>query len=162
MNHGLLKTSKQLTLPLNEDPKHCLHHGPNETCYKSGDTRVNINPYVTTLYTIMLRSHNKIAKKLRHLNEHWMDEKIFQTARKINSGLYQKIVYEEWLPVVLGENIANQINAEKFTATNIPNGVSNEFATAGIRFYNSMMPGDLITTSRIWSFETNYLKVADV
>ena len=94
-----------------------------------------------------MRSHNNIAKELRVLNSHWDDEKLFQTAREINIALYQQIIYGEWMHIVLGDNIANQINNERFsTYDGNKAGVSNEFATAAIRFYNSMMPGDLFIT----------------
>lgn len=133
------------TLPINTNKNQCINPDYNHACYKSGDTRVNSNPYVTVLYTIFLRSHNNIAKQLKVLNEKWSDEKLYQTARKINIEIYQRIVYEEWMKIVLGENVANSINNENFRATTDKenDGVSNEFATAAIRFYNSMMPGDV-------------------
>lgn len=123
-------------------------------CYKSGDSRVNINPYATTLYTVFLRSHNQIARRIAKSKSTWNDEHIFQAARQLNTAIYQKIIYTEWANVVLGENEAFQIRTEEFSAKfkKLYRAVSNEFATAGIRFYYSMMPGELKTTKDVQYF----------
>lgn len=123
-------------------------------CYKSGDSRVNINPYATTLYTIFLRSHNQIALRIAKGKQAWKDERIFQAARKINTAIYQKIVFNEWANVVLGNVEAALIRMEDFSAKfkKSYRAVSNEFATAGIRFYYSMMPGELKTTKDVQYF----------
>lgn len=128
----------------------CMHNTTVHTvCYQSGDSRVNVNPYVTTLYTIFLRSHNRVAKQLQSDYPTWTDERLFAYARRINIGIYQKVVYQEWLNVVLGAVAAANINGSP-TDTCLHDGmVSNEFAAAGIRFYYSMMPGDLKTTKDV-------------
>lgn len=130
----------------------CMHNTTIDTvCYRSGDSRVNANPYITTLYTIFLRSHNRIAKDLKQTNgDSWNDEKLFQMARRINTAIYQKIVYQDWTNVVLGKTNADKINTDNDASNEA--AVSNEFATAGIRFYYSMMPGDLKTTKDVSYF----------
>lgn len=150
-------TDTNPTLPESQDdPEHyCMHNTTIDTvCYRSGDSRVNMNPYVTTLYTLFLRSHNQIAQNIAKAKPTWRDERIFQSARKMNVAIYQKIVYDEWSSVVLGEEEASQINAEDFSAKfkKSYRAVSNEFATAGIRFYYSMMPGELKTTKDVSYF----------
>lgn len=157
-NGGEMRTSNDPaspTLPeiqnVDENPL-CMHNTTIDTvCYESGDSRVNVNPYVTTLYTIFLRSHNRLAKQLSRQNHTLNDEQLFALARRINIGIYQKIIYEEWLRVVLGNDAANAINAQR-DGCNATESVSNEFATAGIRFYYSMMPGDLKTTKDVSYF----------
>lgn len=130
----------------------CMHNTTIDTvCYESGDSRVNVNPYVTTLYTIFLRSHNRLARQLLRQNATLTDEQLFALARRINIGIYQKIIYEEWLSVVLGPEDSDTINAQR-ERCNANESVSNEFATAGIRFYYSMMPGDLKTTKDVTYF----------
>ncbi len=95
-----------------------------------------------------MRSHNQIAQKLNNLNPHWDDEKIFNTSRKINTAIYQKIIYSDWSDVVFGSKFTSEvINKKIVDGEYIKNfktqQVSNEFATVGIKFYNSMLPGDL-------------------
>lgn len=110
-----------------------------------GDTRVNANPYVTTLYTTFLRSHNILAKRLHKKNVADTDNFIYEKAKKLNRFIYQKIIYEEWAKIILGNDVTNRINNEAFPGIRklSDKRVSNEFATAAIRFYYSMIPGDL-------------------
>lgn len=150
-------TDTNPTLPESQDDieNYCMINSTLDgVCYKSGDSRVNINPYATTLYTIFLRSHNQIAQKLAKGKPSWKDERIFQSARKLNTAIYQKIVYNEWSNVVIGDAEAALIRMEDFSAKfkKSYRAVSNEFATAGIRFYYSMMPGELKTTKDVQFF----------
>jgi hypothetical protein len=69
----------------------------------TGDSRVNEQPMLTALHTIMLREHNRIAKSLSQLNSHWTDEKVFQEARRLVIAEVQHITYTHWLPALLGE-----------------------------------------------------------
>uniref|UniRef100_A0A6B2E8B5 Putative chorion peroxidase n=1 Tax=Phlebotomus kandelakii TaxID=1109342 RepID=A0A6B2E8B5_9DIPT len=135
------------TIPIQQHSSLCLQ--PNETCYLSGDPRANANPYMVLQYSIFLRSHNNIARKLREINPSWNDERLFKFARKINTALYQRIIYEEWAPEVLGFDVAEKISDTPVEMDRQKRifGVSNEFATVAIRFYNSMMPGDLWNTA---------------
>lgn len=112
-------------------------------CYDSGDTRVNVNPYITLLHTLFLRSHNRLAKHLALLKPNWTDEQLFALARTVNTRLYQKIV-REWLTAVTGA--AGREDTEVDVEELEDGRVSNEFATAAIRFYNTMMPGEISNT----------------
>lgn len=54
-----------------------------------------------------MREHNRMADSLRSLNPHWEDERLYQQARKIFTGQYQHIIYNEFLPRLLGLNAMN-------------------------------------------------------
>lgn len=161
--NGEMKISNdpsQPLLPLSSDNDEndlnlCMHNSTSDgVCYQSGDSRVNMNPYMTTLYTMFLRSHNRIARRIHKMKSTWKDERIFDTAKRINTAIYQKILFSEWLPIILGQQRTDAINNEEILvkSSSLRKGVSNEFATAGIRFYYSMMPGDLRTTRDVRYF----------
>lgn len=118
--------------------------------HSPGDDRVNIEPQLAVVYTIWHREHNRIADKLANLNPDWTDEILYQEARRIVIAQIQHITYKEWLPILLGRRY---IRAVGFTATdngyshsydsNDEPAVSNEAATAALRFLNSLMQGKL-------------------
>jgi peroxidase len=125
----------------------CVTANENSTCYHSGDSRVNANPLVTILYTIFLRSHNQIAQKLKRMNPKWNDNQLFATTKDINIAIYQKLIYNDWANVVLGKRMALEIRNKNNDHDNKKyksEKVSNEFGTAAIKFYNTMLPGDLL------------------
>lgn len=58
---------------------------------------------LVALHTIFTREHNRIAGILNSLNPHWSEQLIFLEARKIVISEFQHIIYNEWLPLVVGE-----------------------------------------------------------
>lgn len=75
----------------------CDIQTPRETCYLTGDMRINQNPGLTIMQIILLREHNRLADNLQALNHHWDDETTFQEARRINIAQFQHINYYEWV-----------------------------------------------------------------
>ena len=62
------------------------------------------------LHTLWVRQHNRIAKELSELNPHWNDERLFQESRKLLIAIYQHILYNEYVPIVVGWNTATQFD----------------------------------------------------
>lgn len=56
---------------------------------------------MTTMW--FFREHNRLARKLAEINPCWDDEKLFQTARKINIAQWQNIFYYELMPLIIGK-----------------------------------------------------------
>ncbi|XP_015600692.1 uncharacterized protein LOC107270313 isoform X1 [Cephus cinctus] len=151
---GLLKTEirqGRSMMPTTTDrSRFCDIRSPSEVCYKGGDVRVNQNPHLVVLQTLLVREHNRLAEELSKLNRHWSDEQIFQEARKIVIAEYQHITYHEWLPVVLGKQYCKKhrlIPIESIMTTDYNSRVNpaviNGFATAAFRFFHSMVDGNL-------------------
>ncbi|XP_037943287.1 peroxidase-like, partial [Teleopsis dalmanni] len=147
----------------------CDATDPNEVCYMAGDVRVNQNPGLTMLQTILLREHNRIADVLAKLNPHYDDRTLFQEARKINIAQYQHISYYEWLPIFLGtENmLKNRLIYETPAGayvndydSNIDPSVLNSHATAAFRYFHSQIEGRLDLLSELRSV-TNSLRLSD-
>lgn len=120
----------------------------NSTCFMAGDSRVNRNPFAIVIYTILMRNHNRIANELQIKHPDWEDEQLFRTAKSINIDIYQRIVFNEWLPVILGASMTYEIKATIKSSRNPKKSItdqqiSNEYAVAASRFYLSMMPNVL-------------------
>lgn len=110
-------------------------------CYMAGDSRVNTNPYAIILYTIFLRNHNQIAKKLVNENLVLTEDEIFEKAKELNTKIYRDIIFNEWLPILIGTENMNKLSREKLRKQrNQDYEVSNEFGVAAARFYYSMIP----------------------
>ena len=52
---------------------------------------------LSSIHTLFLREHNRIATELALVNPLWSDDKIFNEARRILIGIYQHIIYNEWV-----------------------------------------------------------------
>lgn len=63
--------------------------GERVECFSAGDSRVNEGLPLISLHTLWLREHNRIADALRHINDHWSPETIYQETRKIIGALHQ-------------------------------------------------------------------------
>ena len=99
------------------------------------------------MHTIWVREHNRIAKKLQANNPGWDDEKLFQETRRIVIAEYQHIIYNEWLPLVVGQNQITAFGLRPRTTgysssylDSFDPRVTNEFATAAFRFGHSLIP----------------------
>lgn len=70
----------------------------------SGDNRASENVQLAIMHTMWIREHNYQAAKILAENPKLAnnDEEIFQRARKITIGEYQRIVFEEFLPSAIG------------------------------------------------------------
>lgn len=103
------------------------------------------------MHTLFLREHNRIANELGRVNPGWSDERLFQESRKVLIAEYQHVIYNEWLPVVIGFNTAGMFDlvplsgGNFFTgySSNVNPSLSGEFATAAMRFGHTLVRGQL-------------------
>ncbi|XP_011188151.2 chorion peroxidase [Zeugodacus cucurbitae] len=123
---------------------YCAFKDPSKQtsqCFMAGDSRVNNSPLTISIYTLFMRNHNQLAKKLAIKYPSWQDEALYRAAKAINIKIYRNIVFDEWLPMVLGEDVADEIKEIKESVDDVR--ISNEFGIAAMRFYMSMMPNFL-------------------
>lgn len=143
--YGKMKTSVHdgvHNLPL-EKGKCALKKGK---CFENADSRIHQNTLLTSITTVFLREHNRIADILYKINPNWSDERLYQETRRILIAKYQHIIYREMLPAIVSPEVAElyeleplsyeyfyQYNPNKYPA------VINEFSTAAFRFGHTLI-----------------------
>ena len=130
----------------------CLRDTLSTPCFASGDKRLNMNTGLTSVQVLFLRQHNYIAAQLQALSATagWSEDKLFQSARRLNIAIYQHVLYNEWLPILLGPSLTNSFNLKPQTSGTylgynavLVDQVINEFAAAAFRFGHNMVPNQL-------------------
>lgn len=129
MQGGLLKTSAGNLLPTDSRGN-----------FLAGDIRVGENPELTSLQTLFVREHNRVAARIASANPGWNDEQVYQGARARVIAEVQVVTYREWLPALLGQNPLSPYAGYK---PGVNPSISNEFATAGFRFGHSIVGADI-------------------
>ncbi|XP_028413497.1 lactoperoxidase-like [Dendronephthya gigantea] len=104
-------------------------------CFLAGDGRTSEQMALACMHTLFLREHNRIAEELGRLNPSWNGDKIYNETRKIVGAVLQKITYEDFLPIIIGDSLPtyNQYDPS------VNPGILNSFATAAFRFGHSLI-----------------------
>ena len=139
---GRLKTSDGDLLPLNtmgltnDNPV----GAPAASLFVAGDQRANENSELTSLHTLFLREHNRLADRYAAANPTWNDEQIYQAARKTVIAELQAITYNEFLPALVGFRGAGPYQGYN---PNVNPGIATEFSTAAFRMGHSLVGDDI-------------------
>uniref|UniRef100_A0A7N5ZVG9 Eosinophil peroxidase n=1 Tax=Anabas testudineus TaxID=64144 RepID=A0A7N5ZVG9_ANATE len=145
-NRGLLRVNTQFNdngrelLPfVNSSTNFCANRR-FISCDRAGDGRSNENIALTSLHTLMLREHNRLARALAQLNPTWDGERLYQEARKIMGAYLQVITFRDYLPQILGpELVSRQLSNYPGYDQNVDPSIANVFATAAFRFGHTMV-----------------------
>ncbi|XP_038060614.1 lactoperoxidase-like isoform X2 [Patiria miniata] len=154
-------SSKMDLLPPDNDIPNCAGQDGPISCGKAGDSRAAETVGLTSLHTVWLREHNRIARQLSRINPHWDGQTIFSEARKIVGAEWQHIVYNEYLPLLLGRRFARQHRLDVNLETrpeyeyngDVDATIRNGFATAALRLGHSQIP------TTIWRVDQNFERV---
>ena len=142
-NGGRLKTSIGDMLPFNTVGLPNAG-GPDPTFFLAGDVRSNEQSGLTSMHTLFVREHNRLAGLLADKNPAWDDEELYQTSRKIVGAEMQAITYREFLPALLGRRNSRAISPRNYDYDETLNpAVTNEFGASIYRFGHSMLPDEM-------------------
>jgi peroxidase len=147
---GMMRLAQNDLLPQDqtEKPSDCLDFRPNQRCFKGGDDRVNQNPALMSMSTILVREHNRIARILGSMNPQWEDEVVFQETRRVMVAFMQHITFNEYVPILLGQELSALLGLApgrdsapstfRYNINHDPR-IGNEWAASAGRFGHSMI-----------------------
>lgn len=127
---GKLSMSEDNMLPIDE------YSG----MYEAGDVRANENIALTSMHTLWAREHNSIATELAAENPDWDDETLYQEARQKVIAEMQVVTYNEYLPMLLGDNAIDRYTGYD---SSVSPDISTEFSTAAYRIGHTMLSSEL-------------------
>ncbi len=144
--------------------------------FLSAEARANENMALTSIHVLFMREHNRIAASLSSANPHWSDERLFlgsfakiihahfefdifisfvscgagggrSEARSIVQAMYQHIIYNEYVPAIIGLQFAQRMNLLAQRPGRFFEGyddsvnasVSNEFSAGAFRFGHTLV-----------------------
>ncbi|CAH1796651.1 unnamed protein product [Owenia fusiformis] len=144
--------------------------GSNTTvrCFEAGDGRVNEQVTLASFHTIFAREHNRIANTLSSMNTDWDDERLYQEARKIVNGMWQHIIYKEYIPLILGPTEIVKYGVKLLESgfytgydSSINAQMFNSFSTAAFRFGHSQIGDEIFrSTSSFGDIDEPFLSTA--
>ncbi|KAM9858320.1 eosinophil peroxidase-like [Aulostomus maculatus] len=109
-------------------------------CFLAGDERASEHIGLSTLHTLMMREHNRLARALAELNPDWSGERLYQEARKIMGAYFQVITFRDYLLHIVGPDVlATKLSTYPGYDETVDPSLSNVFATAAYRFGHVMV-----------------------
>lgn len=129
-----MKTSGDRYMPLNSKG---FSNAPDDTgsFFLAGDHRANEHPALTAIHTIFLREHNRLAEEVESRRPDLQANDCYELARAMNVAQFQKIVFDEFYPAMVGERLRRfRRHRRKFDPT-----ISDIFAGAAFRVGHTMV-----------------------
>lgn len=102
----------------------------------AGDIRAAENAGLYSIQSLFAREHNRWVDELSEKNPDWTADELFDAARVRVEAEIQAITYNEYLPVLLGEDA---IPAYDGYDSDVNPGIAIEFSTAAYRFGHSLV-----------------------
>ena len=137
---GKLKTSDGDLLPFNVDG--LPNAGSTDPdMFLAGDIRANEQAALTSMHTLFVREHNRLADVIRNRESEYTGDQIYQRARRIVGAQMQAITFNEFLPVLLGPGAIAPYSGYDPT---VDASICNVFSTALYRFGHSALSPTLL------------------
>jgi hypothetical protein len=137
---GRLKTSEGDLLPFNENG---LENAPSTDAsfFLAGDIRANEQVGLTAMHTLFVREHNYWVDSMLRVTPGLNGDDLYEVARAIVAAEMQLITYNEFLPLLLGQNGLRPYRGYRDDANP---GLGNAFATAAYRVGHTMLSSELL------------------
>ena len=134
---GKLKTSAGNLMPINTSnlPNANSTREPTEL-FLAGDIRANEQPGLAAIHTIFVREHNRLVDILAAQYPSWSGEELYQKARALVGGMTQRIVYNEFVPLLIGKNTLSPYQGYNPL---VDASMINEFSHAAYRVGHTML-----------------------
>ena len=139
---GRLKTSEGDLLPFNLAGMDNAP-GPDPSFFLAGDVRANEQVGLIAMHTLFVREHNYWAD--RFSNQNYTGDDAYEMARAIVGAEMQAISYNEFLPLLLGQNGLRPYRGYR---GHINAGLGNAFAAAAFRVGHTMLSSELLRLDR--------------
>lgn len=108
--------------------------------FQAGDVRVAENPDLSALHTLFMREHNFQVDQLHTEHPELTSAQLYDQARAITSAEYAHIVYDEFLPHLLGKGAIKDFHGYNPDAHAT---LSEEFTGAAFRFGHSIVSDEI-------------------
>uniref|UniRef100_A0A8C9U659 Eosinophil peroxidase n=1 Tax=Serinus canaria TaxID=9135 RepID=A0A8C9U659_SERCA len=105
-------------------------------CFLASDKMLGL----ACMHTLFLQEHNCLVGKLRSLNPHWNDERLYQEAQKVLGAMIQIITYRDYLSLLLGCRFHRLIPRCRGYNESMDSRISNVFALAFRSAHASVPP----------------------
>ncbi len=133
--------------------------------FVSGDERANEHIGLIAMHTIFAREHNRLADKIKQKDKDstLSGDEIYQMSRRIVGAQIQIITYNEFLPVLLGQD-AVEPSSPGYDAS-IDAHIANIFSAAAYRFGHSAVSSSILTlglSEQSGEIEENHLPLREV
>jgi peroxidase len=106
----------------------------------AGEVRAAENVALTSMHTLFAREHNLWVDRLARQDPNMNSDELYDAARIIIEAEIQAITYNEFLPLLLGEDAITDYAGYN---PDINPGISVEFATAAFRFGHSLLSSSI-------------------
>jgi Ca2+-binding RTX toxin-like protein len=102
-----------------------------EDLYFAGDNRVNQTPLLISQQTLWAKNHNFWVDELSKTHPKWSQDELFEAARALNEADWQHVIYDEYVPKLLGKQAMSEYSGYK---SSVDPSIINEWTTVAFRF----------------------------
>lgn len=106
----------------------------DQTLFVAGDVRANEQVGLTSMHTLWMREHNRLATLIGNRQPWLSDEQRYQAARALVIAQIEKITYRDFLPILVG-----RVPAYRGYDATVNPGIENFFAGVAYRVGHTLL-----------------------